>query len=36
VADSIFNRYAKAIEIENIDARVTELERAAGTSQSGK
>jgi hypothetical protein len=36
VADSIFNHSAKAIEIENIDARVTELERAAGTSQSGK
>src|ERR1019366_3360630 len=36
VADSIFNHSAKAIEIEDIDARVTELERAAGTSQSGK
>ena len=31
VADSIFNHAAKAIEIEDIDARVTELERAAGT-----
>ena len=28
-ADSIFNHAAKAIEIEDIDARVTELERAA-------
>jgi hypothetical protein len=29
VADSIFNHAAKAIEIEDIDARVAELERAA-------
>ena len=28
VADSIFNRAAKAIEIEDIEARVSELERA--------
>ena len=28
-ADSIFNHAAKAIEIEDIDARVTELERTA-------
>jgi hypothetical protein len=34
-ADSIFNHAAKAIEIEDIDARVTELERAAGTQKSG-
>jgi transposase-like protein len=36
VADSIFNHAAKAIEIEDIEPRVTELERAAGTSQAGK
>jgi hypothetical protein len=35
VADSIFNHAAKAIEIEDIDARVTELERAAGASKPG-
>ena len=29
-ADSIFNHAAKAIEIEDIEARVAELERAAG------
>jgi hypothetical protein len=29
VADSIFNHAAKAIEIEDIEARVTELERQA-------
>jgi transposase-like protein len=29
VADSIFNHAAKAIEIEDIEARVTELERTA-------
>jgi hypothetical protein len=29
VADSIFNHAAKAIEIEDIEARVAELERAA-------
>jgi hypothetical protein len=28
-ADSIFNHAAKAIEIEDIEARVSELERAA-------
>src|SRR5260370_9401325 len=31
VADSIFNHAAKAIEIEGIEARVAELERAPGT-----
>jgi hypothetical protein len=36
VADSIFNHAAKAIEIEDIEARLTELERTAGTSNSGK
>jgi hypothetical protein len=30
-ADSIFNHAAKAIEIEDIEARVSELERAAET-----
>jgi hypothetical protein len=35
-AEAIFNHAAKAIEIEDIEARVSELERAAGTSQSGK
>jgi hypothetical protein len=35
-ADSIFNHAAKAIEIEDIDARVTELERAAGTNKPGE
>jgi len=35
-AEAIFNHAAKAIEIEDIEARVTELERAAGTSQTGK
>jgi len=34
-AEAIFNHAAKAIEIEDIDARVSELERAAGTSQQG-
>ena len=34
-ADSIFNHAAKAIEIEDIDARVTELERAARTQKPG-
>ena len=34
-ADSIFNHAAKAIEIEDIEARVTELERAAGTQKQG-
>jgi hypothetical protein len=35
-AEAIFNHAAKAIEIEDIEARVSELERAAGTTQSGK
>ena len=35
VADSIFNHAAKAIEIEDIEARVTELEMAAGLSKPG-
>jgi hypothetical protein len=30
-AEAIFNHAAKAIEIEDIEVRVTELERAAGT-----
>jgi hypothetical protein len=30
-ADSIFNHAAKFIEIEDIEARVAELERTAGT-----
>ena len=30
-AEAIINHAAKAIEIEDIDARVTELERATGT-----
>jgi hypothetical protein len=34
-ADSIFNHAAKAIEIEDIEARVAELERATGTQKSG-
>jgi hypothetical protein len=33
VADSIFNHVAKAIEIEDIEARVSELERMAGSNQ---
>ena len=33
VADSIFNHAAKAIEIEDIEARVAELERIAATNQ---
>jgi transposase-like protein len=33
VADSIFSHASKAIEIEDIDARVTELERAAELSK---
>lgn len=32
-ADSIFNHAAKAIEIEDVEARVSELERAAETSK---
>jgi hypothetical protein len=35
VADSIFNHAAKAIEIEDIEARVADLERAAGSSKPG-
>ena len=34
-ADSVLNHAAKAIEIEDIEARVTELERAAEVSGSG-
>src|SRR5258707_15882783 len=33
VADSIFNHAAKAIEIEDVEARVAELERIAASSQ---
>jgi hypothetical protein len=35
-ADSILNHTARAIELEDIEARVAELERAAGTSKPGK
>jgi transposase-like protein len=35
-ADSVLNHSAKAIEIEDIEARVTELERAAGSSKLGR
>jgi hypothetical protein len=35
-ADSILDHTAKAIEIEDIDARVSELERAAEESNPGK
>ena len=35
-ADSIFDHAAKAIEIEDIEARVTELERAADLGKSRK
>jgi hypothetical protein len=35
-ADSILNHTTKAIEIEDIDARVTELERAGETSKKGR
>src|SRR5260370_31354914 len=35
VADSIVNHAAKAIEIQEIEARVAELERAAGSSKPG-
>jgi hypothetical protein len=35
VADSIFNHAAKAIEIEDIEARVAQLERAAAAAQEG-
>ena len=34
-ADSIFNHAAKAIEIEDIEARVAELERAAAATRNG-
>ena len=34
-ADSVLDRSAKAIEIEDIEARVTELERAMKASQQG-
>ena len=34
-ADSVLNHSAKAIEIEDIEARVSELERAAEASKSG-
>jgi transposase-like protein len=34
-AEAIFNHAAKAIEIEDIEARVSELERAAGTQKPG-
>src|SRR6516164_2679950 len=35
-AEAIINHAAKAIELEDIEARVTELERAAGTSKPGE
>jgi len=35
-AEAIFNHAAKAIEIEDIDARVTELERAAEITKSSR
>ena len=35
-ADSVLNHSAKAIEIEDIDARVAELERAAELSKQGR
>jgi hypothetical protein len=35
-AEAIFNHAAKAIEIEDIEARVTELEQAAAASRNGK
>jgi transposase-like protein len=34
-ADSILNRSGQALELEDIEARVGELERAAGTQKSG-
>ena len=34
-AEDIFNHAVKAIEIEDIEARVSELERATGTQKSG-
>src|SRR5882757_9567582 len=36
VADSIFNHAIKAMEFEDIETRVSELERVSGSSQSGK
>jgi transposase-like protein len=36
VADSIFNHAAKAIEIEDIEERVAELERVAAASKQGR
>jgi hypothetical protein len=36
VADSIFNHAAKAIEIEDIEARVSDLERAAETTKQSR
>jgi hypothetical protein len=35
-AQAIFNHAVKAIEIEDVEERVSELERAAGVSQQGK
>jgi hypothetical protein len=35
VADSIFNHAAKAIEIEDIEARVAALEQSVGTDKTG-
>jgi transposase-like protein len=35
-AEAIFNHAAKAIEIEDIEARVAELEQSIGESQSGR
>ena len=35
-ADSVLDHAAKAIEIEDIEARVSELEKAAGSLKSGK
>ena len=35
-ADCVLDRAGKAIEIENIEARVSELERAAGASKPGQ
>jgi hypothetical protein len=36
VADSIFNHAAKAIEIEDIEARVSALETSVGVDQKGR
>jgi hypothetical protein len=35
-ADSVLDHAAKAIEIEDIEARVAELERAAETAKGGR